>query len=88
MMSRQMVRPLTKTLALGAFLVIFNLPLAHALFPPPGGGGGAPTGVIYYTDGGLMWFMNPDGTNKTSLPAGVNGEPSRGMHAGRRWPCR
>jgi hypothetical protein len=33
--------------------------------------------------------MNPDGSGKTALPEGAssfaNGEPSRGLHAGRRW---
>jgi len=32
-----------------------------------------------------MWTMDGDGNNQTSLPPGVDGEPSRELHGGQRW---
>lgn len=56
-----------------------------AAFPPGGGGGNAPTGVIYFTFDNLLWFMIPDGSEKTALLPGVSGEPSAALHGGSRW---
>ncbi len=50
-----------------------------------GGGGAVDSGSVYFQDGGLVGSMNPDGSGKASLPAGVSGEPSRLLHGGQRW---
>jgi hypothetical protein len=52
---------------------------------PGGGGGDVDTGTVYFQTEGLTWTMNPDGSGKTTLPAGVVGEPSRALHGGHRW---
>lgn len=63
-----------------AFAFVVNAPLSAQ-----GGGGSGPTGTIYFSHLGGTWTMNPDDSNKTPLPAGVSGEPSRFLHGGRRW---
>lgn len=45
-----------------------------------GGGGENLTGTVYFTFQGLTWTMDPDGTGKIPLPAGVGGEPSYALH--------
>ena len=51
-----------------------------------GGGGGQPVaGSVYFTFQNLTWSMDADGNNKTSLTAGVGGEPSYDLHGGQRW---
>ncbi len=53
------------------------------------GGGGEPTGTVYFTTGGVfqgpLYTMNADGSNKTLVPGGILGEPSRALHGNQRW---
>jgi hypothetical protein len=69
-------------------LASFGLVALAALSTPTAlaqGGGAVPPGTIYFTWSGLTWTMDGSGGNKTSLPAGVSGEPSRLLHGGQRW---
>ena len=51
-----------------------------------GGGGDPPlTGTVYFTLGGQMHSMNPDGSAKTPLPIFGDTEPSEALHGGHRW---
>lgn len=51
-----------------------------------GGGGDTPlTGTVYFTIGGQMHSMNPDGSAKTPLPIFGAAEPSVALHGGHRW---
>jgi hypothetical protein len=59
--------------------------LALAGAPVVADGVGAGGGKIYYSYKGQHWSMNPDGTGKTALAAGVSGEPSTASHGGQRW---
>jgi hypothetical protein len=56
---------------------------------PGGGGGGGDdpllTGVVYFESASRLYAMNPDGSNKTLLPANVYGEPSIATHGGFHW---
>jgi dipeptidyl aminopeptidase/acylaminoacyl peptidase len=51
----------------------------------PGGGGPVPPGTIYFSSGGGLWSMNPDGSGKAALPTSVRGVPSNQAHGGARW---
>lgn len=50
---------------------------------------GAAVVVIYFQswwdESPGIWCMDPDGRNKTALPAHVHGEPSNFLHGGQRW---
>lgn len=50
---------------------------------------GAAAEVIYFQswwdESPGIWCMDPDGHNKTALPAHVYGEPSNFLHGGQRW---
>jgi hypothetical protein len=71
----------------GALALCAFLALAKGKPPgkPGGGGDDPPGGTIYYTSEGSTWTMDADGDSKTSLPSGVFGEPSYGLHGGQRW---
>jgi hypothetical protein len=64
--------------------VAYNFTLAAK---PSGGGSGGNNGggTIYYSHWGQVYKMSPDGSGKTPLPAGVDGDPSRIVHGGNRW---
>ena len=73
------------TLDRSRFLVLITTCLLSAsmlsgMAPSPQGGG-----TIYFASSGLTMTMNSDGSNKTTLPANVTGEPSLGLHGGHRW---
>src|SRR5213593_2014127 len=73
-------RKSTMTALLLAFSLALGVGSAFAQ-----GGGTVPPGTIYFTWSGLTWTMDGSGGNKTALPAGVSGEPSRLLHGGQRW---
>jgi hypothetical protein len=41
--------------------------------------------MIYFRVQNRVWSMASDGSSKSQLPAGVDGDPSRLLHGGRRW---
>jgi hypothetical protein len=72
------------SLALGAAFVSSSL----AGKPGGGGGGGTPAGRIYYTQDGVAWSMQADGTDKQLTPyeEGPRTEfLSYRLHGGHRW---
>ena len=54
-------------------------------FGQRGGSSSTGGGTIYFSSSGTMFTMNSDGTNKSALPAGVQGVPSRQAHGGHTW---
>ncbi len=89
---RQLATTLRVMSALAAcFLAFSGAALAdHKPNHNPGGGGGpgggdTGGGIIYFRHAGVLQTMNSDGSNKTPLPAGVDGEPSRDLHGSHRW---
>ena len=72
----------------GAFAL--SIGVATAGKPPPPPPPPVDGGIVYFNRLGLVHSMNPDGTAKTALPAGIFGQfnvasPSRELHGGHRW---
>lgn len=72
------------TLALLTGVTSLLLAQAAPAFPPPSSGGTG-GGTIHFLHLSAYWTMNSDGNNKTALPAGASGEPSRALFGGHCW---